>query len=294
VPPWLPVAALGLGIGGLLGLAQQRGLLVLVAARPVRALLWVGVGVVLVVRPVPVAEAGGGSGSVHYWVLSDARGSSLVVLDELGERVRHQTFTPFGAVHAEAGSGGWLPSVYAGHLWDGASGLYAMQARWQDPETGSFVSVDPVVPDRNDPQSYNAYAYARNNPVTHVDPTGMCVLVSHCFRVTYGVGYAEVPIQAVIFSMDLRDGNGDVLDGPSTTFPLVGGRLWMTLAGFWDAHLIDRRNDGLEDGGPQEPGLFPLRDGGLAERGLGPRLVVDWSVKGNGTSTRRADAGRYD
>jgi hypothetical protein len=41
-----------------------------------------------------------------------------------------------------------------------------------DPESGTFVSVDPVVPDAGDPQSYNAYVYARNNPVSRVDPTG--------------------------------------------------------------------------------------------------------------------------
>ena len=48
-----------------------------------------------------------------------------------------------------------------------------MQARWQDPETGMFLSVDPVVADVADPQSTNGYRYARNNPVNATDPTGM-------------------------------------------------------------------------------------------------------------------------
>ncbi|WP_423462376.1 RHS repeat-associated core domain-containing protein [Promicromonospora sp. MS192] len=37
---------------------------------------------------------------------------------------------------------------------------------------GSFVSVDPVM-DLSDPQQWNAYAYANNNPVTWSDPTGL-------------------------------------------------------------------------------------------------------------------------
>lgn len=43
-----------------------------------------------------------------------------------------------------------------------------------DPTTGTFLSVDPVVPKYDDPQSLNAYAYARNNPTSLIDPTGYC------------------------------------------------------------------------------------------------------------------------
>ncbi len=38
--------------------------------------------------------------------------------------------------------------------------------------TGTFLSVDPLVARADDPQSYNAYAYARNNPIASADPTG--------------------------------------------------------------------------------------------------------------------------
>jgi RHS repeat-associated protein len=70
------------------------------------------------------------------------------------------------------GSAQWLPRHYAGHLEDEDSGLVYMQARWMDPQTGTFLSVDPVVPQYDDPQSLNAYAYSRNNPVNATDPTG--------------------------------------------------------------------------------------------------------------------------
>ena len=36
------------------------------------------------------------------------------------------------------------------------------------------MSVDPVVANAGDPQAFNAYSYARNNPVSFTDPTGMC------------------------------------------------------------------------------------------------------------------------
>ncbi len=54
-----------------------------------------------------------------------------------------------------------------------------MQARYYSSVQGRFTSVDPggagVV--EIDPQSWNAYAYARNNPVLYTDPDGQKYLV---------------------------------------------------------------------------------------------------------------------
>lgn len=47
-----------------------------------------------------------------------------------------------------------------------------MQARWFDPLSGSFLSVDPVVPTANRPLSFNPYLYCRNNPLKFIDPDG--------------------------------------------------------------------------------------------------------------------------
>lgn len=37
---------------------------------------------------------------------------------------------------------------------------------------GRFISADSIVPYPSDPQSFNRYSYARNNPVIYTDPTG--------------------------------------------------------------------------------------------------------------------------
>jgi RHS repeat-associated protein len=63
-------------------------------------------------------------------------------------------------------------TIFAGHPSEPMTGLQYMRARWQNPLTGTFLSVDPVVANAADPQAFNAYSYARNNPVSFVDPTG--------------------------------------------------------------------------------------------------------------------------
>jgi hypothetical protein len=47
-----------------------------------------------------------------------------------------------------------------------------MGARWYSPEIGRFLSADTIVPNPANPQSYNRYAYVRNNPINFTDPTG--------------------------------------------------------------------------------------------------------------------------
>jgi RHS repeat-associated protein len=53
------------------------------------------------------------------------------------------------------------------------NGLYYMRARYYDPAVGRFISEDPLGFGGGD---VNLYEYARNNPVTHIDPDGRLVL----------------------------------------------------------------------------------------------------------------------
>jgi RHS repeat-associated protein len=59
---------------------------------------------------------------------------------------------------------------------DAESGLDYFGARYYGSALGRFTSPDPenasafLYPD--DPQSWNAYAYGRNNPLAYTDPTG--------------------------------------------------------------------------------------------------------------------------
>jgi RHS repeat-associated protein len=58
---------------------------------------------------------------------------------------------------------------------DSESGLDNFGARYMGSSLGRFMSPDPenVGAYETDPQSWNGYAYARNNPLSFIDPTGL-------------------------------------------------------------------------------------------------------------------------
>ncbi|WP_158612348.1 RHS repeat-associated core domain-containing protein, partial [Fretibacterium sp. OH1220_COT-178] len=56
---------------------------------------------------------------------------------------------------------------------DRTTELYQLRARYMDPRTGTFLSLDPHQGNRHDPQSLHKYMYAHANPATNTDPTGL-------------------------------------------------------------------------------------------------------------------------
>jgi RHS repeat-associated protein len=56
-----------------------------------------------------------------------------------------------------------------------ATGLYYFNARYYDPELGSFLSPDTLVPDPTNLHDYNRYMFVRGNPMMYNDPTGHCI-----------------------------------------------------------------------------------------------------------------------
>ena len=62
---------------------------------------------------------------------------------------------------------------------DAETGLDYFGARYYSGAQGRFTSVDPIGIMKQklmDPQQWNAYGYARNNPLKFMDPTGMYVV----------------------------------------------------------------------------------------------------------------------
>jgi RHS repeat-associated protein len=114
---------------------------------------------------------------VEYYHL-DALGSVRAVTNQSGAVVRTHDYRPFG--EGENPVAGSEPTRFTGKERDAESGLDYVGARYYANRTGRFTTVDPGHVGGNifDPQSWNAYAYARNNPLRFVDPTGTDYLVN--------------------------------------------------------------------------------------------------------------------
>ncbi|QLY40546.1 RHS repeat-associated core domain-containing protein [Hujiaoplasma nucleasis] len=64
------------------------------------------------------------------------------------------------------------PYRYRGFRYDNDIGLYYLQSRYYNPETGRFINADGIVQSSDTILGLNMYSYAENNPVMNMDPTG--------------------------------------------------------------------------------------------------------------------------
>jgi RHS repeat-associated protein len=104
--------------------------------------------------------------STVLWLHHDQLGSSRLLTDSGGATAGSATFDAYGDLTAASGTSS--PLGYAGQYTDGESGLIYLRARSYDPASAQFLSRDPLVA-----VTGTAYAYASNDPLNGIDPTGM-------------------------------------------------------------------------------------------------------------------------
>lgn len=139
---------------------------------------FVALGLACLVFDVSISGCGGGGnapsgidGAIYYH--HDNLEGVAFETDDRGNLLVETAFDPYGGdLHATT-----EPYAFTGKERDADTGLYDFGARAYDPKLGLFLSPDPaVLADPGlaieDPQLLNVYAYARNNPTTHVDQDG--------------------------------------------------------------------------------------------------------------------------
>ena len=116
----------------------------------------------------------------------DHLGSVRMLTDGSGNVVARQDYLPFGEeIPADTagrsssllfGASDGVEQKFTGQIRDSETGLDFFTARYYASAVGRFLSPDPANAgaDPTDPQSWNAYAYVRNNPLALVDPMGLC------------------------------------------------------------------------------------------------------------------------
>ena len=111
-----------------------------------------------------------GTGSSYYFEIGDQHGTSTSYLDYTAQVPAWRQFDPFG--NPRGATAAWIDNRgFLGKVADPASSLTDVGARWYDPATGAFVSVDPLL-EASDPTQLGGYDYAGNDPVSASDPSG--------------------------------------------------------------------------------------------------------------------------
>ena len=112
-------------------------------------------------------------GTETYQIVSDQVGTPRLVINASSGVVKQVlNFDEFGVPQGEDGEDGeeLLPFGFAGGLWDRATDLVHFGARDYNPETGRWVSKDPLLFGGGDT---DLYGYVLNDPVDFTDPEGL-------------------------------------------------------------------------------------------------------------------------
>jgi RHS repeat-associated protein len=116
----------------------------------------------------PVEQVALSDGTVSY-LASDSLGSVRgVVNGSSGALTASTAYDAWGNPGTSGGLAADTPFGYAGGYTD-MTGLSYLINRYYDPQTGQFVSLDPLADKTQAP-----YSYASDNPVNETDPAGLC------------------------------------------------------------------------------------------------------------------------
>jgi RHS repeat-associated protein len=111
------------------------------------------------------------SGAAYFYHV-DGLGSVEGLSDSTGTLVQKNVYDVYGALIQKnvIGTAPAQPYAFTGRELDDETGLYYYRARYYDPQTGRFMSKDPLGFAGGD---VNLYRMTGNNPVNYTDPLGL-------------------------------------------------------------------------------------------------------------------------
>lgn len=110
-------------------------------------------------------------GGSTYIYLYDGHGNVRGLIDAEGKLTDTYNYDAFGNMLERTGATE-NSYLYCGEQQDNTTGLYYLRARYMNPETGTFTSMDTYGGSVFDPVTLHKYLYANANPVSNIDPSG--------------------------------------------------------------------------------------------------------------------------
>lgn len=177
------------------------------------------------------------------FVHADQLGSVRALTDVTGTVVGTSSFDPYGNPTGSTGTVS-LPFGFAGEYRDAESGLVYLRARYYDPATAQFLSVDPMVG-----VTRSAYGYVDGDPLNSVDPLGLWgwknvtrFVKDHAVEVVV----AAVVVAAVVCTLSVACGLA-VVGAVSAVSATAGNAILLGAAGIGTVGAVARFCGGAPD-----------------------------------------------
>ena len=144
------------------------------------------------------------SGEICYY-LYDGHGSTRLLTNEAGRITDRYSYDAYGNLLEKEGDTE-NEFLYTGEQYNENTGLYYLRARYMNPGTGTFISMDSYQGSIYDPVSLHKYLYANANPVMYTDPSGYTSAVEAgvYMNCTSSLTIAEAYYNAVIFGIGIK------------------------------------------------------------------------------------------
>ena len=170
-----------------------------------------------------------------YYFINDHLGSSQQLVDKDRQVVWQGAYSPFGSLDVVVNrvSNNFR---FPGQYFDSETGLHYNWHRFYDPDTGRYISADPI----GLQGGINLYAYVRNDPVNWVDPWGLAKIVNGGIKPSIKGPYKST-LQKGIDAADKFVGN-KVLNKLGVPTPVAKGVLGSTLGLGVGAILLELTN----------------------------------------------------
>ena len=169
-----------------------------------------------------------------YFYRKNLFGDILGILDSHGTELVKYEYNSWGKLlnltdYSSNGLGRRNPFRFKGYYYDEELGMYYLNSRYYDPETGRFVNADDVevleVEQENLAQ-YNLYAYCLNNPVNRADESGELSIPNWA---KIGIGIAVIAGLAI--ATVATGGTAAIVCGAALTGSILGGSIGAVTGG---------------------------------------------------------------
>ncbi len=222
-------------------------------------------------------------GATHY-VLADGMGSTRLLANVAGTVTDAYAFDAFGIELTRTGNT-VVSHLYRGEQFDPNLGFYYLRARFYDPKTGRFPTMDAFPGNAFDPTSLHKYLYAHANPINGLDPSGRMTIYETALAGTVVATLATVATYAAVTPWKKRPAAG-----PGATPALWDIVAMMSFVGLAAqvGHTVDVDTDHDEDDDeghhtipvylcgamPQEPSYISSKEHDELHRGVAALAVI--------------------